>query len=57
MRPGGNCLAGLTAGQNFPVCGKICRVTGQITPLLKKDTGKKSRKSLGFSGSRRNSAW
>jgi hypothetical protein len=56
MHPGGNCRAGLAAGQNLPACGKICRADGQITPLLKKDADKKTRKSLAFFGSRRNSA-
>jgi hypothetical protein len=57
MLPGSYRRMGAATRQFLPACGKICRAAGQITPLLKKDTGKKSRKSLGFSGSGRNSAW
>jgi hypothetical protein len=57
MLPGNNRRRLTLAGQNLPASGKICRASGQITPLLKKDADKKSRKSLDFSGSRRNSAW
>jgi hypothetical protein len=57
MRPGNYRRMTAAAGQNLPACGKICRSARQITPLLKKDAGKKPRKSLGFIGSGRNSAW
>jgi hypothetical protein len=57
MRPGSYRRTGAATRQILPACGKICRASRQITPLLKKDASKKSRKSLGFSGSGRNSAW